>query len=376
MLFGLGGGKTAVGLDISSDTVKAVQLKQTRRGVSLANLGMGKLSPSPIADEISEARTDLTAKAIKRVLGQNKIKTKSVYTSVGGTSVVVRYIVLPYMTQKELRDVIRFEAEGYIPFDVRQVVLDCEILREFVERGEKKIEVLLVAAKEEIIGQHMEIMKKVNLKPLAINVDTFAVEDSWELSGSSGIKEENEIIALIDIGARVTNINIIERKRSSFNRDVLVGGNDFTKAIAGDLGVDFQAAEALKEEQGRISMEGEVETAALEGDRTSRINEAIGTVAAKLLGELDRSFVYYYAHTQIHKKTINRVVLNGGSSRLPNLDRFLSNGLGIPVEINNPFKRIHIDTANVDPKYISKVAPAFAVSAGLALRGLLGYEKG
>lgn len=372
MLFGLGGGKTAVGLDVSSDTVKVVQLKQTRGGVSLVNLAMSKLAPSPISEEVSEARTDLTAKVVKRTLGQAKIKNRSVYTSVGGTSVVVRYIILPYMTQKELKDVIRFEAEGYIPFDVKQVILDCEMLREFIERGEKKIEVLLVAAKEEVISQHLEIMKRTNLKPLLIDVSTFAVENSWELSGSVGIKDENEIIALVDIGARVTNINIIERKKSSFNRDVLVGGNDFTKSISEEVGLDFQAAEKLKEEQGKISLEAEAEVPVLEGDRTSRINEAVGTVANKLLGELDRSFAYYYAHTQIHKKTINRVILNGGSARIPNLDRFLSNGLGIPVETNNPFKRIHVESDKFDPKYISKVAPAFAVSVGLALRGLLG----
>lgn len=361
-----GKAKAPVGLDISNDSVKIVKLKKTGNIISLAGLGMCKISPEPLDEDAIGARHDLTVKAIKSLIQSQKIDVKKVRSSVSGNSVVVRYIKLPYMSETELRDVIKFEAEEHIPFDIEHVIIDFQIIKEVIEKEERMILVLLVASKEELIYDHMEIMHRSGIETTHINVDTFAVEDAltYDVRGE-------EVLALVDIGARMTNINVVENKVSCFNRDILVGGNDFTEAIKRELDLSFQDAEKLKEEEGIILSSDELATGShAGGKRAAQISYAIESVGARLLDELERSFAYYYTQLPVYRKNIDRILLNGGSARLTNLDQYLSNGLGMPVVVSDPFAKIRIPP-RFDLEYIKKVAPAFTVSVGLALKGVI-----
>lgn len=361
------GRKVPVGLDISSDAVKVVKLKKHDSRISLEALGMTKISPEPLDEDALGAKQELAVKAIKNLLASNKIDTKKVRSSVSGNSVVVRYIKLPYMSEAELKDVIKFEAEEHIPFDIEHVIIDFQIIKETVEKDERMILVLLVVAKEELIYDHMEILQRAGLDTTHINVDTFATEDAL----TYGVGEE-DVIALVDIGARMTNINVVENKVSCFNRDVLVGGNDFTEAIKRELGISFQEAEKIKEEEGIILLPEEISTVATTatGNRASQISYAIESVGTRLLDELERSFAYYYTQLPVYRKNIDRVILSGGSAKLANLDNFLANGLGMSVVVGNPFAKITIPP-KFDQEYIKKVAPAFSVAVGLALKGVM-----
>ncbi|MBU1613801.1 pilus assembly protein PilM, partial [bacterium] len=153
----LGKEDSVVGLDISADRVNICQLKKTGEKVSLVALGTERISEEPQPKEEMGAESELTISAIQRLLKNNNIKVQNAYTSVSGDLVIVRYIKLPLMPKEELREVIKFQAEEYIPFDINEVVLDFELLREVVEEGEKKSEVLLVAVKEDVIRRHIEI---------------------------------------------------------------------------------------------------------------------------------------------------------------------------------------------------------------------------
>jgi type IV pilus assembly protein PilM len=360
-------GKVPVGLDISNDAVKVVKLRKRDNRISLDAFGMTKISPEPLDEDALGAKQELAVKAIKNLLATNKIDTKKVRSSVSGNSVVVRYIKLPYMSETELKDVIKFEAEEHIPFDIEHVIIDFQIIKETIEKDERMILVLLVAAKEELIYDHMEILQRAGLETTHINVDTFATEDAL----TYGVGEE-DVIALVDIGARMTNINVVENKVSCFNRDVLVGGNDFTEAIKRELGVSFQEAEKIKEEEGVILLPEEISTGTppATGDRAAQISYAIESVGTRLLDELERSFAYYYTQLPVYRKNIDRVILSGGSAKLANLDNFLANGLGMSVVIGDPFAKITIPP-KFDQEYIKKVAPAFSVAVGLAMKGVM-----
>ncbi|MEW6608417.1 MAG: type IV pilus assembly protein PilM [bacterium] len=361
--------KVPVGLDISHDCIKVVKLRRTDSKIILDAIGMTKISPEPLDEDALGAKQELSVKAIKNLLVTHKIDTKKVRSSVSGNSVVVRYIKLPYMSETELKDVIKFEAEEHIPFDIEHVIIDFQIIKETVEKDERMILVLLVAAKEELIYDHMEILHRAGLETVHINVDTFATEDAL----TYGVGEE-DVIALVDIGARMTNINVVENKISCFNRDVLVGGNDFTEGIRRELGVSFQEAEKIKEEEGIILLPEEITTAvtpAVTGsDKAAQISYAIESVGARLLDELERSFAYYYTQLPVYRKNIDRVIISGGSAKLANLDNFLSNGLGMSVVIGDPFAKISIPP-KFDQTYIKKVSSAFAVSLGLAMKGVM-----
>jgi len=361
MLFG--GGKNSVGLDISSDTVKVVKLKKSGNSIMLARLGLEKIAPEPLDEDAVGAKHELTVKAIKTMLYNNGIDAKKTCTSVSGNSVVVRYIKLPHMSETELRDVIRFEAEEHIPFDIEHVIIDFQIIKEVIEKDERMILVLLVAAKEELVYDHMEILQRSGLETTHINVDTFSIEDALVANG-----KEEEVVALVDIGARMTNINVVENKCSCFNRDILVGGNDFTEAIKRELGVNFLEAEQIKEAEGVI-VPGEEMTTGVYSERISHVSYAIESVGARLLDELERSFAYYYTQLPVYRKNIDRVLLSGGTAKLKNLDEFLASGLGIPVVIADPFVNLRI-APKVNVNLIKKYGPAFTVAIGLALRGL------
>jgi type IV pilus assembly protein PilM len=352
-------GRTGIGIDISGDDIKIVQLKKGNV-VSLEKIGMTKISEESIDETSKEIKDRLIVDALKRLISELKIKERKVCISIAGNNAVVRYITLPYMTEAELKETIRLEAEDHIPFDIDQVILDYQITKELVdEKGERKIEVLLVAVKEELIYERVEQLEKAGLTPVLINIDPFALEESWLYS------DGDEVVALVDIGARVTNIVIIDGRVACFNRDILFGGRDFTVSISKELEITFQDAEKIKYEKGIILSEGEK----TDDEELTRISYILESAATRLLTELDRSFAYYYTQLPTYK-AINKLILSGGGAKLKGLDKFLSLGLGMPVQIANPFNKIRIPK-RYDLNYINDIAPLFCIGVGLALRGIM-----
>ena len=351
-----------IGLDIGTHSVKVICLKADY----LVNIGVVEISGDALSGLPLEARDNLLINAIKRVLLENKISVKNAVTSVSGDGVIVRYITLPKMTDKELKATIKFEAEPHISFDIEQVIMDYQILGDKVEEEVKKIDVLLVAAKKDVIQKHLSILEAVGLTPVAIDLDAFALEESYEFTYPD---EKTGSVALIDIGATFTNVNIVENGISRFTRDILIAGSNFTKVIQRDLRVDYKKAETLKREKGMILLEEEVETtgAPEENEEAMQIAEAISGPIHELLAELQRSFDYYQAQT--HERSIMKIVLSGGSARLKNIDKFFSHELKIPVQIDNPFAKLQINPKVYSQEYIEKVAPLFSVALGLAVRG-------
>jgi len=355
-----------IGLDIGSHTIKVVQLQKKGGQQRLINLALMEI-PSEIQEEADPAlRNDLLAEAIKRMLNENKINCKNVVSSIAGDSAIVRYVKLPAMSEEELKNVISYEAEQYIPLAIDQVVLDFAVLGEVEEEGIQKIEVLLVAAKEEIIDMHIQLLKQVGLNPLAIDVDTFALENSFELN--YGVNE-GETIGLINIGAKLTTINILENGVTHLTRDVAVAGNNFTREIQREFDITFAEAEELKCREGEVLIESEdimqMEIPKPE-DNSARIGEAITPVLNKLVAEIQRSFDYY--ESSIRKKSISRIVLSGGSARLKNLDKYLAEKFDMSVEFNDPFRQIIIPEKDFDLDFISNQAQKFNIGVGLALR--------
>ncbi|HAW50468.1 TPA: hypothetical protein DCX16_05935 [bacterium] len=361
------GQDTAVGVELTFDSVKLCKLKKKKSEIFLFSLCGKKIHPEPLRDDEKDAWSNIAIDTIKKLLSENKIKAGEVYISVPASFVVIRYLKLPYMPGEELREVIRFEAEEHIPFEVEQALIDFHITKDFVEKEERMMEILLVAAKREVIHEYIHIFQKAGLDPIYVNVDTFAIEDAWELGEEGSIGKE-KVVALVDIGARTTNINVVETDASSFNRDIIVGGNDFTDAIKSEFGMSFVEAEKLKETKGAI-LSGE-EYGTVTDDEKGRSSYAIESVATRLLDELDRSFTYYYTQLPSYKKNIDRIVLSGGSANIPGLANFLSNGLGIDVVSANPLQNMNVSKANISVDELEKKRLSYVVPIGLALRGL------
>jgi type IV pilus assembly protein PilM len=267
----LGKKKSLVGLDIGSSEVKAVELTEVGDGLVITGFGRAKV-PSK----------DGTREAIAEALRRSGIKSKRIATAVSGRSVIVRYINMVAMSDEELKSALRFEADKYIPFELDEVVLDCARLEEpaAAGAGNKEMKVLLVAVKRNVIDEHLQIVQSLGLTPVVIDVDSFAIGNAFEMNSlhSPRVDDDEKVVALVDIGAVKTNINILKGTTSYFSREVYLAGNDFTDAIARRLGVDpVEAGEMKSNPEGR----------------QESIEESILPVLDDLGNEIHLSFDYF-----------------------------------------------------------------------------------
>lgn len=357
--------KTLVGLDIGTSSVRVLEARQDGSKWVLEAAGWADLPKEALEAGKPEARQAFLVDATRKLFKENGIKSRNVVTSLSGDSVIVRYVKLPFMSAEELRGAIATEAEQYIPLNIDQVILDFQILGEVQEEGQKKLDVLLVAAKNDAVDQHLSVLKMAGLTPRIIDVDAFALQNAFDLSRIEG---NEETVALLNIGAGLTTLNVVDGGQSRFTRDITVAGNDFTREIQKEFNLRFGEAEEIKKAQGAITMEEDdlgLGSMAEKDDRVLRMSDAMMPVLNKLLGEIRRSFDFY--ETQSRKKTVERIVLTGGTARLKNLNRFLANKLGIPVENMAPFRNIEFGRG-LDAERVNEQDCRLGVCLGLAMR--------
>ncbi len=325
------------GLDIGTKSVKLVQMK----GRNLLSFGLEELpSPGP-----SDKATVI--KAIRKVVDENRIGINKVVACVSGSSINVRYLKMPSMPEEELREAIKWEAKKYITMDPKEAIIDHLLLREIMEEGVKRAELVMAAAPRGLVQDRVSLIQGAGLVPLAVDVISFAL---WR---SIKVKQE-ETAALIDIGAGVSNINIVEKGILHFSRDISLAGNDLTSAISQEMNLDFHQAERMKKEEG-LSLEKETSA-----------TKAMRGPLERLVVEIERSFRYFTA--QAPGKKINRIILSGGSARLKGINNYLNNSLGVSVETANPLAEIEFDEEIFDRKHLENLGPRMAIAFGLARR--------
>ncbi len=344
--------KLAVGLDIGSSSVKLVQLKERKGGYALQAFGAAPLPPEAIVDG-ALMNSAAIVQAIQELVAQHKVKAKEVAIGVRGHSVIIKKISLPRMSQEELDESIQWEAEQYIPFDVKDVNIDTQILTPAGDAA-GQMDVLLVAAKKDMINDYTSVCAEAGLTATVVDVDAFAVQNAFEASYPA---DGDGAVVLMNVGAAVTNINIVSRGVTTFTRDVTIGGNAFTEEIQKQLNISYDEAEALK-------VGGQGESDAVVPQEVERV---IQQVADQMGGEIQRS-LDFYASTAPGDGRIGRAYLSGGTARIPALFKVIEARAGVPVEVLNPFKNIEIDNRKFDPAVIVAAAPSAAVGVGLALR--------
>jgi len=343
--------KLALGLDIGSSSVKLVQLKEKKGGYALEAFGVSRLPPETIVDG-ALMNSAAVVQAIQELLAEHKVKARDVAIGVRGHSVIIKKISLPRMSQDELDESIQWEAEQYIPFDVKDVNIDTQILTPAADAA-GQMDVLLVAAKKDMINDYTSVCAEAGLQAAVVDVDAFAVQNAFETSYDLA---PGETVVLINVGASVANINILAGGTTTFTRDVTLGGNTFTEEIQKQLNISYDEAEALK-------VGGQGETDAVVPQEVERV---IQGVAEQLAGEIQRSLDFYAATAADNR--IARVYLSGGTARIPALFKIIEQRAGVPVEVLNPFKTIEIDHKKFDPMLLTQSAASAAVAVGLALR--------
>lgn len=341
----------SIGLDIGTHSIKLVQVEETKKGFQLLNFGIMPLPQETIVDSTIMDVTE-AAQSIRSLLEVEKIKNKDAVVSIAGHAVIVKKIKLPLMPEDQLAESISWEAEQYIPFDVDDVNIDFQILEPKEEELiSNQMEVILVAAKKEKINDYTGLILEAGLNPVVVDVDGFALQNAFELNNTI---EENVVTALVNIGASLTNINILQGNVSHFTRDISIGGNHYTEAIQKELQVGYRQADILKM------------GATMAGFSPGKITPIMLAVTKDLVQEINRSFEFFRsasADLDIHK-----IVLSGGCACIKGIDRFVSDTLSIPTEIMNPFVCMKISTKQFDQDYLQDMGPIAAVAVGLAIR--------
>ncbi len=351
MAFSFGKSKSIVGLDIGSSSVKAVELIHRNKSYELAHVGVAPLPPEAIVQG-AFLNSGAIVDAIQQAIDTAGIKNKNVATAVSGHSVIVKKISLPAMTRDELEESIRWEAEQYIPFDINEVNLDFQILETGEVEGQ--MDVLLVAAKKDLIDDYVQVISEAGLTPSVIDVAAFAVENAYEANYDTS---PDEVVALVNIGAQVVNINILTQGIPAFTRDISTGGNVYTEEIQKALSVSWEEAERLK--IGGAPGEESQEVVPQE------VEKAMRAVSETVLGEINRSLDFFSATAA--EARIGKVFLSGGGARVSGLDAAFQGKTNLPVEMFNPVARV-TPAGDCDQAYLDEVSASLGVSVGLAMR--------
>lgn len=345
--------KSVVGLDLGSSVVKAVEVTLDGPEPVVTGFSRAEIPPSGSVQE-----------AVAACLQQGKFKSKKVVISVSGQSVVVRYVPMPKMSDSELKQAIRFETDKYLPFDLDQVVLDVQALSRAPGTGNSEgsgrtapadqVNVLLAACKSQPIEERVQLVQSQGLTPVAIDIDLFAIANAWEMFGPGPTQDDEggatRAIALVDVGATRTSINVVVGNETCFSREINLGGQEMTAAVARRLGLEPYEAEAMK----RNAESHELE-----------VNTAIGPVLEDLVSDLMLSLDYVENHEGV---TVEQIMLSGGGMLAPGVCQYIEQGTGRTTRAWNPIEGLRVDSNRVNVEELEAWASTLVVALGLASR--------
>ncbi len=347
--------KDSLGIDIGSSSIKIVQISG-RKVIRWAYKALDASDPS--TETQGADRANALTQLLTEFLSENKKAPKTGVISVSGNSVIVRYVKLPKLSRADLEQTIQFEAEPYIPFAIPEVNISFHILGDIVEDGQTKMETVLVAAKKELIDQRLGVLNAAGIRPVAVDVDAFALESAYGLVHPA---TEQETVLLINIGANVTSMIIMENGLSKVVRDVFIAGNTINKSVQRIFDCSFEDAEKLKRKARILVTPDEKEATLAQDDQDSlQVSNTIVTVLKDLVSEVQRSLDFFLS--QNPDRQVNRILLSGGSSAIEGLDRYFSQELHMNVELFDPFSSLDGDLPDIS------LRPSFSVAAGLATR--------
>lgn len=342
--------RTAIGLDIGTSVVRAVELSFGRAGITLERFGQVVLPEGAIVDgQVVEQGP--VADCIRQLWSATGLSHKRVVLGVANHKVIVRRIELPSMDPAELRRSLPFQVAEILPMAVEQAVLDFFPLQEVVREEGAVLAGLLVAADRETVLANVSCVEKAGLVAQAVDLTSFAVLRA--LGKQAGPDVETE--ALIDVGARVTNIVVHRGGVPVFVRILLMGGQDVTDAVADTMRVSLTQAEAMKQQIAQAPAAGEND-----GLRRT-VNGQVQDFVDEVSGSLD-----YFAASNPGSR-VQRLLVSGGGSRLDGLVERLARDTRLPVFAGDPMANLRVGNTGLDEMQLEFIRPLAAVPVGLAL---------
>ena len=350
-------------IDFGARSIKVAKLNKIGGGYELVNYG-AIISPEDSIANGEIINPIIVADVLGDLLRESGIRDRRAIVAITGQKVIIREIIMPLMDNKELLSSVMWEAPKYVPYDLDESIIDAKKVDEFTAKdGSKMMRLLLVAAPKIVVKPYMEVLKKARLIPKVVDVVSSANIRAFKNDLSEGNEEDKEgsqINVILSIGASNTILTLVENKKLKFNRDILIGGNDITKAIAKSLNISFNEAEKIKRKT-KISLQTD--------EKEEKIDEAekiLLKIVNQITKEVRKSLSYY--KTQSQKVKYNKMILSGGCANIINIDKILSDHFEIPIVIGNPLDDVRINESVFDIEKIMKLKESLATVIGLAKR--------
>ncbi len=341
--------KKLIGLDIGTANIKMAEVDFSKKGSTLVNFA---ILPTPAkainAGEIADPAA--ISDALKIMMGNLRSKRKTAAVGLWGTSVISKRIVIPSMDEKLVSGQIRWEAEQYIPFDINEVNIDFKILKSF-QTSPENMDILLVAARQDIAFLYQDIVQSAGLQCGVIDVSGFALANCFLNNWGS---QKGQTVALLNVGAAITNFVVIENGEVIFCRDIPVGGLTYTSEIQKAMGISIEEAEAMKISACTGQAAPEEVTRILQSS-----HEAI---AEEVQGSLD-----FFVNTT-PGLPVQQCLVTGGASRTTGLINFLSQHTKMGFQIFDPFRSVKLNDRMLSSDYVSEIRDFASIALGLGMR--------
>ncbi len=351
-----------IGIDIGSHSIKLVGLKITSKGPLLTHAGIRKIPQGRETEDLN-----FVSETIKSLYKEIGLKPGKVRLTVSGSGVNIRRITIPSMPKAELKEAIRWEIKGYLPFPVESAKIVFHILDKFVEGNVKKLDIIVVACPDHLIGRTLSIAEGAGLQPTHLDVCPFAL---WNALLAFYQPKKEKVVALLDLGADKTGIHLFKDGILQFSREITPAGADITRAIMEGI-VSKEEPDILYERAEKIKQKMEIfskdSSEGIDDEPTSllKISILVRPVMERLTAEIGRSLDYY--RNQFHEEQIEQLLLTGGGANLTDIKSYLSDELRIPAEQFIPFRKILLDSDPQVAQGLDRMSSLFTVATGVAL---------
>ena len=341
--------KTILGLDISSTSVKLVELSHQNGRYRLESYAIKSLPPNTVVEKnINDI--EAVVEVVKQAVKQAHCKAKNAAVAVAGSAVITKVIEMPAdNSEDELETLISIEADQHIPYSLDEVAIDFEIQGES-QNNPEQMKVLLVACRRENIELRTSVVEQANLIPVIVDVESYTVERAYSLIAEQMGSQKEELVAIIDIGSTMTTLSVLANGITVYTREQVFGGKELTEEIQRRYGLSFEEADLAKKQGG------------LPDDYES---EVLTPFKHSVEQHITRSLQFFFASSEYNK--VNHIVLAGGVASLDGISDLVEASLQIPVTIANPFANIAI-SSKIDSTKLANDAPSLMIAVGLAMR--------
>ncbi|PKM01905.1 MAG: pilus assembly protein PilM [Gammaproteobacteria bacterium HGW-Gammaproteobacteria-6] len=338
-----------VGIDISSTAVKLLLLSQSAGRYRVEHYAVEPLPANAVAEK-NIVETEAVGEAIKRALIQAGVKCKDAAVAVAGSAVIIKQITMPAnLDENELEDQVQLEAGQYIPYPIEEVSLDFEVLGP-VPGNDEMVSIMLAASRSENVELRVSALEMGGLTAKIVDVEAFAMENAFTLIAEQLSVPKGNLVALVDVGATMTTLNVLRDQRSIYTREQVFGGKQLTDEVMRRYGMSYEEAGQAKR-QGGLPESYDV--------------EVLEPFKEAMTQQISRLLQFFYAGSEFNR--VDQLVLAGGCAAIIGIADMIEEQLGVPTVIANPLANMSL-SPRVKAQALQHDAPALMIACGLALR--------